>query len=198
MATAAKQTRDTPEEYLALERRADYKSEYYDGSIYAMAGASREHNLIAGNLFREISSQLRGRPCEAYVNVMRVDIATAGAFAYPDVVVVCGEPRFRDNEFDTLLNPTVIIEVLSPSTEAHDRGEKFARYRRIESLREYVLVAQTYRLVERFRRRGDEWVLNDWEGPEDALRLDSIGCEVPLREIYDRVEFPPVDAPSMP
>src|SRR5688500_19004622 len=106
----------TPEEYLALERGSDHRSEYVNGRIYAMAGASREHNLIAGNIFAELRAQLRGRPCEAYVNDMRVRVTTTGAFMYPDVVVVCGELRFDDAEVDTLLNPTLIVEVLSPST----------------------------------------------------------------------------------
>ncbi len=189
MSTAAAKTRYTPEQYLALERKADFKSEYYYGFIYAMSGASREHNLIAMNLSREISSQLIGRPCEAYGSDMRVWSITTGSYTYPDLSVVCGEPRFQDGAFDTLLNPTAIVEVLSPSTEAHDRGDKFAHYRRLESLREYVLVAQNRMQVERFTRRGDDWVMTELSWPEDVLRLDSIACAVPLHEVYDRVRF---------
>jgi len=189
MSTAAVNTRYTPEQYLALERKADFKSEYYHGFIYAMSGASREHNLIAGNLFGELREQLKSRPCEPYMNDMRVWASATGMYTYPDVVVVCGEPRFQDGVFDSLLNPTAIVEVLSPSTEAHDRGDKFAHYRRLESLREYVLVAQNRMLVERFTRRGDDWVMTELSRPEDVLRLDSIGCAVPLREVYDRVRF---------
>jgi Uma2 family endonuclease len=190
MSTAAVR-RYTPEQYLALERHAEFKSEFYDGFLYAMAGASREHNLIASNLNRVIGNQLVDRPCEVYIADMRVAIGPAGPYVYPDVVALCGEPRFLDDQFDTLLNPTVVVEVLSPSSEAHDRGHKFARYRRIASLQEYVVVAQDRAMVERYARRGEDWLLTAWSDLADVLRLDSIGCEVPLREIYARVEFPP-------
>jgi Uma2 family endonuclease len=195
MSSAAVKTRYTPEQYLALERKSPDKHEYHDGSIFAMAGASRRHNLIAGNLYREVSSQLRDRPCEAYIGDMRVCVAPTGLYTYPDVVAVCGEPRFQDSELDTLLNPNVIIEVLSPSTEADDRGSKFAHYRRLESLREYVLVAQDRVRVERFTRQGegDEWLLSELSHPEDVLRLASIACDVPLSEIYAKVPFPDGD-----
>lgn len=187
MATAAVTPRLTPEEYLALERKADVRSEYDNGYMYAMSGASRKHKLAAGNLFREISTQLKGRPCEAYTGDMRVQVDVTGLFSYPDVTVVCGERRFLDREVDTLLNPTVIVEVLSPSTEAYDRGAKFAHYRRLTSLREYVLVAQDTVLVERYSRQGEDWLLTELSRLDDVLRLESIGCHVPLREIYDRV-----------
>jgi Uma2 family endonuclease len=140
MSLQAKQ-RLTPEEYLARERQVDTKSEFYDGELFAKAGASRSHNLIVGNVTGELRAQLRGRPCEVYPADMRVKVSETGLYAYPDVVVVCGEPRFEDEHLDTLLNPTVIVDVLSPSTEAYDRGEKFAQYRKLASLREYVLIA---------------------------------------------------------
>ena len=190
MSSAAVKTRVTPEQYLALERKAAFKSEYLNGQIIAMAGASRPHNLVAGNLHAEIRAQLRDRPCESYVGDMRVYIPPTGLYTYPDVVAVCGEPQFQDGELDTLLNPTVIVEVLSPSTEAYDRGLKFAHYRRLASLREYVLVAQDRVLVERYTRRGDEWLLTEWSRPDDILRLASIDCDVALREIYAKVPFP--------
>jgi Uma2 family endonuclease len=190
MSSAAVKTRPTPEQYLALERKAAVKSEYLNGHIVAMAGTSRPHNLIAGNLHGEIRSQLRDRPCESYVSDMRVNITPTGLYTYPDVVAVCDEPRFLDGELDTLLNPTVIVEVLSPSTEAYDRGLKFAHYRRLASLREYVLVAQDRVLVERYTRQGEEWLLTAWSGLEDTLRLASIDCAVALREIYAKVQFP--------
>ena len=136
MTSPAAHIRYTPEQYLELERKAPYKNEFVNGQIYAMPGASRAHNLITGNTHREVSSQLRGRPCETYVSDMRVKVNTTGLYTYPDVVVVCGEIRFDDAQKDTLLNPTVLIEVLSPSTEAYDRGEKFAHYRRLASLQE--------------------------------------------------------------
>ncbi len=124
----------TPADYLAAERKSALKSEYINGHVYAMAGASRVHNLIALNTASELRAQLRGRPCEAYVNDMRVKVERTGMYTYPDVIALCEEPRFEDENVDTLLNPTVIIEVLSPSTERYDRGEKFAHYRRLESL----------------------------------------------------------------
>jgi Uma2 family endonuclease len=189
MASAAFEKRFSPQEYLALERKADFKSEYYDGFITAMAGTSREHNLITLNLGREISSQLKKRPCEAYVSDMRVHVDRTGPYTYPDVVVVCGEPQFEDDEVDTLLNPTVIVEALSPTTEAYDRGKKFLHYRRLPSLREYVLVSQDKVLVERYTRQGDDWLLTELNQINDTLRLASIDCEVPLREIYAKVKL---------
>src|SRR5436305_1067989 len=131
MSSLAKQ-HYTADQYLALEREAEYKSEYINGEIYAMSGASREHNLIAVNLVRELSSQMRGRPCEVYGSDMRVKVAPTGMYTYPDVSVACNEPHFDDRQLDTLTNPTVIIEVLSPSTEAYDRGVKFLHYRKLE------------------------------------------------------------------
>jgi Uma2 family endonuclease len=189
MASAAQIPRYTPAEYLALERKAEFKSEYYKGYITAMAGASREHNVIAGNLFRKIGNQLEGRPCESYINDMRVLIERTGLYTYPDVVVVCGEAQFEDDELDTLLNPTMIAEVLSPTTESYDRGKKFGHYRQLSSLREYVLVAQDEVLVEHYIRQGDHWLLTEFRNLDDRLRLTSIDCEVSLREIYARVEF---------
>lgn len=187
MATAPVTPRPTPQEYLALERRAEFKSEYDNGYVNAMSGASREHNLIAGNVHGELRLQLRGRPCESYTSDMRVQAGASGLFAYPDVTVVCGEPRFLDKEVDTLLNPTVIVEVLSPSTEAYDRGRKFEHYRRLASLREYVLVAQDRVLVERYTRQGDNWLLTELSRLDGVLRLESIGCEIPLEAVYERV-----------
>ncbi len=190
MSSAAEKIRYTPAEYLALERKAAYKSEYLNGFIYAMAGATREHNLIAVNLSRELSSALRHRPCEVYAGDMRVRVSDTGLYTYPDVVAVCGGPRFEDGELDTLVNPTVIIEVLSPSTEAEDRGSKFAHYRRLESLREYVLVAQDRMMVERFTRQGEQWVLTEYRRGDESLRLASIECGIPLGEIYAKVMLP--------
>jgi Uma2 family endonuclease len=187
MSTAAK-TPCTPQEYLALERTSPIKHEYYDGSIFAMAGASREHILIGGNLHAGIHPQLRDRPCEVYMSDMRVLVSRTGLYTYPDVVAVCGEPRFEDSAVDTLLNPSVIIEVLSDSTEAYDRGKKFGHYRRLESLREYVLVDQDQAHVERYTRQGDEWLLTELTGLEGTLRLESVDCTVAMREIYAKVE----------
>jgi Uma2 family endonuclease len=147
---------------------------------------------LPATFYGEIRSELKGRPCEVYVSDMRVRVNPTGLFAYPDVVAVCGESRFLDDHVDTLLNPTLIVEVLSPSTESYDRGTKFLQYRRLESLRDYVLVSQDKMLVERFTRQGqgDEWLLTEFRNPDETLRLASIDCAVPLREIYARIEFP--------
>lgn len=185
------QPRYTPEEYLRLERAADHKSELINGRIYAMAGASRRHNLIVGNVFAELRAQLRGRGCEAYVNDMRVKVSRTTLYTYPDVAALCGEPRFEDDAVDTLLNPSVIVEVLSDSTEKYDRGEKFAHYRRLESLQEYVLVAQDTPRVEHYARHGEHWLLSEISGPDATLRLASLGCEIALADIYERLDFPP-------
>jgi Uma2 family endonuclease len=180
----------TPEEYLALERKAEYKNEYVDGEIVAMTGASRKHNLIVINLAREISQQLKDRPCETYSGDMRVRIPSTRLYTYPDVVVVCDEPQFEDDYVDTLLNPTVIIEVLSESTELYDRGKKFGFYRTLESLIEYLLVAQDEHRVEQFVRQSDErWLLSDYRSPEDTIEIASIQCSLELREVYDKVSF---------
>jgi len=184
MSTAAVATRVTPEQYLALERASPTKHQYFDGRIEAMPGASRLHNLIAINLCREISLQFEDRPCEIYGSDMRVCVAPTGLYTYPDVSAVCGEPQFLDSEVDTLLNPTALIEILSPSTEANDRGRKAANYRRLASLGELVLVAQDRARVEHYARRGEDWLMTELVGLDDLLRLDSIGCVVPLRRIY--------------
>ncbi|HEX3580586.1 MAG TPA: Uma2 family endonuclease [Thermoanaerobaculia bacterium] len=178
----------TASEYLQIERKAEIKSEYIAGRMYAMSGASRWHNLIVGNTQSEIRQQLRGKDCQAYVSDMRVKVSPTGMYTYPDVVAVCGEPRFEDAHVDTLLNPTVIVEVLSGSTEAYDRGEKFAHYRRIESLREYVLVAQDKIRIEHYRRDGEEWVLSEISDPAGTLHLPSIDCQVSVAAIYEKVD----------
>lgn len=176
--------RITPEQYLALERTAEFKSEYIDGEIRPMPGVSRWHSRIVMNLSRVLDTILLDRPGEVHASDMRVHVGPADLFTYPDLVVVAGEGQYEDAEVDTLLNPTVIVEVLSPSTEAYDRGDKFARYRRLETLREYVLVSQERVLVERYVRQGEDWVMTAFGSLDDVLRLDSIGCDVPLREVY--------------
>jgi Uma2 family endonuclease len=177
----------TPEEYLARERLAETKSEYHDGQIYAMSGTRRPHNLGAANLSRTLGNQIIDRPCELYISEMRVRVNQTGAYTYPDLVVVCGEPLLEDDQFDTLLNPTVIIEILSPSTESWDRGGKFAHYRRLESLTDYVLVSQDQVLVEHYSRQAEQWLLTAWNQMEESLALPSIGCTVTLRDIDAKV-----------
>jgi len=171
-----------------MERAAQFKSEYLGGEIVAMSGASRPHNLIAGNLFAELRQHLRGKGCETYVSDMRVQVSRTGLYTYPDVVAACPPIRFEDAEVDTLLNPVVIAEVLSPSTEAYDRGEKFHQYRQLESLREYILVAQDKTRVERFVRQGDLWVLSEVTGLDAILSIETLGCNVRLADIYEGVE----------
>lgn len=198
MSAVATQMQHTPEQYLALERKAETKSEYINGRIYAMAGASREHNLIALNTAGELRTQLRERPCETYMSDMRVKVNATGLYTCPDVAVVCAEPRFAGDHRDTLLNPTVLVEVLSPSTEAYDRGDKFAHYRRLDSLQEYVLIAQDRVRVEHYARQGDQWLLTEFSGADDVLALVKVQCGVPLREIYAKVDFPSREAPPRP
>lgn len=190
MASLAK-PRFTPQEYLAMERAADYKSEYVSGEIFAMAGTSYKHTIIVANLLRELGGQLRGSPCRAVANDLRVLTQATGAYTYPDVVIVCGQPQFSDDYLDTLLNPTVLIEVLSDSTEAFDRGGKFAHYRRLESLQEYVLITQSLMRVEHFVRNGESWVMTELNTPEDALTLTSVNALVSLPDIYEDIELGP-------
>jgi Uma2 family endonuclease len=189
MSSAALKTRYTSEEYLAMERKAAFKSEYLNGFITAMSGASREHNRIAGNLHYNIRDRLENRPCEVFISDLRVWVSSTGLYTYPDVIVVCGDAEFQDDEVDTLLNPTVIIEVLSPTTESYDRGAKFAHYRRLPSLKEYVLIAQDRVLVERYVRQGDDWVFSALDDLDGTLKLVSIDCSIPLRDICARVSF---------
>lgn len=188
MATAAL-THYTPDEYLALERLAEFKSEYLDGRIVAMTGATAAHNRIAGAVYAGLRSRLRGGACDTFISDMRVQIGGGRRYTYPDVVAVCGEPRFMDGALDTLTNPALIVEVPSPSTEAYDRGEKFLHYRSIESLQEYVLVAQDRVLVERFVRVGEFWNLSTLTDPDASLELASVACAIPVREIYENVEL---------
>lgn len=180
--------RITPAEYLEAERKAEYKSEYHDGHVFAMTGASMAHNLIVTNLILSLASQLRTRACHVYPSDMRVRVEASGLYTYPDVSVVCGKPEFEDGHLDTLLNPALLVEVLSPSTEDYVRGRKAEHYRRLESLREYLLVSQEGPLVERYRRQGErEWLLTEFRGLEETVELASIGCEVALREVYEKV-----------
>ncbi len=181
----------TPEEYLALERAAEYKSEYLDGEIFAMSGASARHNVITLNIARRLGNELEERPCEIYVNDMRVRVATSGLYTYPDVAAVCGPREFADDQQDTLLNPTVIFEVLSPSTERYDRGQKFAHYWRLQALTDYVLVAQDQIRVEHFQRQGDGWFVTAFTALNATLQLPSLGTDLPMTAIYKNVEFPP-------
>jgi Uma2 family endonuclease len=182
----------SPEEYLAFERGTDARHEYLDGHVYAMAGESIEHSRICVNVAGELRSLLKGRPCEVLSPNMKVVTSPSGLFSYPDAVVVCGEPQFYDERRDILLNPTVVFEVLSPSTEAYDRGEKFLRYRtQIAALAEYVLISQHRPLVEHYVRQPDgSWSYSSVSTLAETVDLPSIDCRLPLSEIYDRIVFP--------
>src|SRR2546422_1674643 len=181
----------TPEEYLALERKAEYKSEYLAGEMFAMSGASPRHVLIVTNVVAELRGQLKQRPCTVYSSDLRVKVSPTGLYTYPDVVVVCDQPQFADEQRDTLLNPTLIVEVLSESTKDYDRGEKFEHYRTLPSLREYILIAQDKYHVEHFVRQPDNrWLLSETNLLEDTIHLSSIACDLALAEDYDKVEMP--------
>ena len=177
--------------YLALERAAEFKSEYIDGDIIGMAGGSRAHSLIAGNVLVALRAALRGRPCEVHGSDLRVGIAESSVYTYPDVSVVCGEPIFEDAAEDTLLNPVVLVEVLSPTTEAYDRGLKFARYRLLPSLQEYLLVAQDRPSVEWYSRGEAGWLLRQADGLDAVVELPSLGCTLALAEIFAKVGLGP-------
>lgn len=181
----------TPEEYLALEREAEYKSEYINGQIVAMAGASREHSLITGNLFWLLKSQLRGRTCEIHATEMRVSVSAQDMYTYPDIVVVCGESQWEDRHGDTLLNPTVIIEVLSPSTERYDRQTRFSYYDDLVSVQEYLLVAQDRMKIQHFVREDDGWRVTMIIRPDAILELPSINCQVRVADVYADISFSP-------
>jgi len=179
----------TPEEYLRLEREAEYRNEYFNGQIFAMAGASPEHVLIVSNVVTQLNLQLRDGPCTVYSTDLRVRVSYTGLYTYPDVVVICDELQFADDEKDTVLNPSLIVEVLSPSTKDYDRGEKFEHYRTLTSLMEYILIAQDKHHVEQFVRQPDNrWLLSETNQLDGIIELDSIGCELALTEIYNKVK----------
>jgi Uma2 family endonuclease len=187
MTAARAEARVSPAEYLVRERRAQTKSEYLGGFIVAMSGASRLHNYVTLDIAVALHQQLGDSPCDLFANDMRVKITETGDYTYPDVVVACGDVQFEDAEIDTLLTPTVIIEVLSPSTEGYDRGAKFASYRQIPTLHEYLLVAQDRPSVEHYARQGEQWLLTTVTDLDASVQLSAIGCELRLREIYRRV-----------
>jgi Uma2 family endonuclease len=194
--------------YLALERTEEERHEYLDGCVYAMAGESPDHGRICMNLAVSLGTQLRGTPCEAFAKDTKVRCGPTprpgqsmqGLFAYPDLVVVCGALQFHDQARDVLLNPTVIVEVLSPSTEAFDRGEKFRRYRTwLPTLTDYVLVAQDCPLVDHYHRQEDgTWVLRALEGLQACIHLETISCTVLLADVYERIVFPTTPAAEEP
>ncbi|QVL48758.1 MAG: Uma2 family endonuclease [Thiocapsa sp.] len=189
------QTQLTPEyrfeDYLAVERESiDVKHEYVAGQVFAMTGGSYEHSLIAANVTRRLGNHLDGGPCTVLTSDMRIRIETADVCAYPDVSVICDAPVFHDERRDVLTNPVLIAEVLSPSTEAYDRGGKFALYRRLPSLRHYLLIAQDQVAVDVFTRQPDgRWLLDAYADPQAEILLEALDCRLSVRELYDRVVF---------
>ena len=182
----------SPDEYLRLERQAEYKSEYLNGEIFAMSGASEAHNLATGNIFGELRQQLKDRQCRAYMSDMRVKVRSNTFYTYPDDTVVCGEPQFEDKEVDTLLNPTLLVEVLSQSTERYDRIAKTSYYRTIDSLQEHLLVAQhEFRVEQYLRQPNGQWSLTQYTSPDEVVKLTSIDCSLRLTDVYDKIVFVP-------
>lgn len=181
----------TPEEYLALEDKAEYKSQFVAGEIFAMAGAQPPHVIIQSNLIGELHYRFRGRECRVFSSDMRVQVRRGELYSYPDVSALCGKPEYDATKPASLLNPQVIFEIVSPSTEAFDRGDKFARYRRLDSLSDYVLVdSQQIRIEHYVRQDGGAWTLTEYNQPGDHLRLSCVGCDLLVEEIYSQVAFP--------
>ena len=175
-------------EYLQAQRQAQTKSEYLAGQVFAMAGAPRTHNTITLNLVGASRQRLRARGCSLFAIDIRVRIQDASAHFYPDVVIVCGQPQFEDEQEDNLLNPVVIVEVLSPSTEDFDRGEKFFAYRKLTSLREYLLVSQNKVCIEHFIRQPDgQWLKREYTHPEQVVHLESVGADLPVQTVYEGI-----------
>jgi Uma2 family endonuclease len=179
----------TPEEYLRLERESDVRHEYIDGEIFEMAGAGKRHNQISANLMRLIGNRILERDCSIYSSDMRVKIPIPEKYTYPDLVGTCGGEKFEEENEDTLLNPNLLVEILSKSTEAYDRGTKFEFYQTIESFSEYILITQEpYRVEQFIRRDKNTWTYLEFRHPDDVLKLESVGCEISLRDIYHKVE----------
>ncbi|MBF0202165.1 MAG: Uma2 family endonuclease [Desulfamplus sp.] len=182
----------TPDEYLQFERCSEIRHEYFNGEIFAMTGGSLNHNRISRNIVRLLGNELKGSPCENFAGDMRVKIKENGKYTYPDIVVACGNMELENiNGVETLLNPMVIMEILSKSTEAYDRGEKFRHFRLIPSLQEYILVSQNCCMIEKYGR-GDSgiWqIFNPFTDMDRIVIIDSINCELLMSEIYYRVEF---------
>ena len=182
----------TEEEYLAIEDEAEFRSEYIDGEMYAMAGAGEEHGTIAGNVHGLLWQQFRGRPCKVYMSDLRVRVADTGLYTYPDVLALCGQPEILRSKGDTLLNPQFIAEVLSPGTAYYDRVEKFRRYQQIASFTDYLLISQDRMFVEHRRRQIDSpdgWAVYGYDQPTDRIHLPALEASLMLADIYDKVEF---------
>ena len=190
----------TEAEYLEIERAALAKSEFYQGEMFAMSGGKPEHSLIATNMAREFGNRLRDGGCVVYNADLRIKVEATGLYTYPDLSVICGPLRFAEGTDDTVVNPTVLVEVLSESTEGYDRGTKFEHYRQIPTLKDYLLVSQKAPRIEQFSRQADgRWLLNEAVGMEKSLELPSLGISVSLAEIFAQVNFLPTPIrPSSP
>jgi Uma2 family endonuclease len=184
----------TEAEYLAIERTADFKSEFYKGEMFAMAGASHQHNEIKDNLVGELCNRLKPHGCRTYSSDQKLKVERTGLYTYPDVIIVCGRPQFDPEASDVLLNPQVILEVLSESTESYDRGKKFPHYQRLPSLKEYVVVSQERVSLERFVRQSDEtWTLTVFDDPAGEFALATVPVRIPMADVYRGVE--PLEPP---
>jgi Uma2 family endonuclease len=180
----------TPEEYLELERKAEIKSEYLDGEIFAMPGVTRQHSQIVSNLEVELGTQLWERPFEVHGPELRVKVSATGLYTYPDVFIMGIEPKLEDDRQDTVLDPSVIFEVLSDSTESYDRGKKFAHYRKLDSLKEYFLISQKEYRVERFaRQEAGNWLYSEVTDPEGSIEVSTVVCRLSVSRIYHKVKF---------
>jgi Uma2 family endonuclease len=179
----------TVQEYLAMEEVAPSKSEYYRGEIFALSGGSLDHSVIQGNLTRELGVLLAATPCRVLTSEIRIQVPTADLYTYPDAAVVCGKVQFPNRRNDTILNPLLIVEVLSPTARDYDRGAKFEMYKAIASLQEYVLVDAEKEHVECYHRRDEEWVVNTYDGLEASCHLESVDSDVPLAKIYEKVTW---------
>ncbi len=191
MSVLPEKTYISPEDYLVMERVSPVKHEYLDGEIFQMAGTSRNHARIAANICASLLNQFKGRKCESFQSDLRVRVSATGLYTYPDIVAVCGEPIMDDEQYlDVLLNPSLVVEVLSPSTEAYDKGAKFEQYRTIGTFREYLLVWQDKKRVARYTKRDDEtWLLTDFIGDEATIFLESVDATLTIEDIYDKVIF---------
>jgi Uma2 family endonuclease len=180
-------------EYLEMERAAAFKSEFFDGEVFAMSGGTRWHSLIAANLIGELRQRLKGRECFVFDSNLRMKVEATGLYTYPDVTVACEEQRFVDEEMDTLLNPTLVAEVLSDSTEAYDRGKKFEHYRQIPSLRGCLFISQREPRIEQFvRQKTGEWLLSEASGIDSKLFLPPLKVTIALAEVFACIQFLPV------
>ena len=190
MSSAAK-TKLTVAEYLAFERSSESKHEFFDGELFAMTGGTPAHSLIASNFIREAGNALKDRPCVVYTSDLRVKVNATGLYTYPDVTIVCGEQKFDDDQRDTLINPTIVVEVLSKSTASYDRGPKSKHFRKIDSLQALILIEQDGPVVEVYRRQSDgKWILSDATELTESIAIEPIGISIPLAEIYRNVTFP--------